>query len=60
MAAGGAGELAVVGAGRTQILTGGREGSGRDGGVGGGEGEGGWRISSGRMEVGNSRVGSRG
>ena len=35
MAAGGAGELAVVGAGRTQILTGGREGSGRDGGVGG-------------------------
>ena len=54
-----AGEMAVVGAGQTQLWTGVREGSGRDRGVGGGGGEGGRWISSGGMEVGNSGVGSR-
>ena len=34
----GAGEPALVGAGRPQLWIVGREGSGRDGGVGGGEG----------------------
>ena len=56
---GGAGDPEVVGAGRTQLWTGVREGSGRDRGVGGGGGEGGRWISSGGMEVGNSGVGSR-